>query len=252
MKRLLLPASIISLVLFAVVIILPPTEKAVVDEVPVEPEDQIGLPFNPFEWWQPWTRPDGPVKVGIQVGHKNQQQLADELASIRNNTGTSGGGFTELQVNQMIADETKAILESYGYQVELLEAKIPPRYWADVFITIHADGSTNTTASGYKIAAPRMDMTGKAQTLAAILEDTYNDYVDLPMDPNITRNMRGYYAFNWRRYEHSIHPMTTAAIVETGFLTNPNDRAIIARQPELPAQGIADGIKRFVEKYVAI
>jgi hypothetical protein len=68
------------------------------------------------------------------------------------------------------------------------------------------------------------------------------------IDPNITRNMRGYYAFNSRRYEHSIHPMTPGAIVETGFITNASDRRIIVNNPKKSAEGIANAILLFLKE----
>lgn len=58
--------------------------------------------------------------------------------------------------------------------------------------------------------------------------------------------MRGYYAFNWYRYDHAIHPMTPAVIVETGFLTNAADRALIVDDPGRVAQGITKGILKFL------
>ena len=60
--------------------------------------------------------------------------------------------------------------------------------------------------------------------------------------------MSGYYAFNWRRYEHSLHPMTPAAILETGFLTNPRDRRIIVSGQEKAAKGLADAVLAFLER----
>ena len=57
--------------------------------------------------------------------------------------------------------------------------------------------------------------------------------------------MRNYYAFNFRRYEHALHPMTIAAILETGFLTNAGDREVIMRQPERAARGIVEAITAF-------
>lgn len=247
MRKLVFLSLFFFIVITGVIVSRPPVEKALVSDVS---EEDLNPDYfiSPFRWWEPWTRPEGPVKIALQIGHLNQAHVAEELDAIRANTGTSGGGFTELEVNQRIAEETRAILEGQGYSVELLSATISPRYWADVFVSIHADGSTDKTATGYKVAAARMDQTGKAERLAALIEDTYDDFVSLPRDPNVTRNMRGYYAFNWRRYEHSVHPMTTSAIVETGFLTNAGDRAIIAMQPELPAQGIAEGIRRFVQE----
>jgi len=91
-------------------------------------------------------------------------------------------------------------------------------------------------------------MTGKSNQLIKTLEETYQTATKFVKDPNITKNMRGYYAFSWWRYNHSIHPMTTAVIVETGFLTNHSDRQIIARQPEVPAQALAKGIIKFLEE----
>jgi N-acetylmuramoyl-L-alanine amidase len=57
--------------------------------------------------------------------------------------------------------------------------------------------------------------------------------------------MRNYYAFNFRRYEHALHPMTIAAIIETGFLTSAEDRELIIGQPERVARGIVDAITEF-------
>jgi hypothetical protein len=58
--------------------------------------------------------------------------------------------------------------------------------------------------------------------------------------------MTAYYAFNWPRYEHAIHPHTPAAIVETGFLTSAVDRAVIVDSPAVAARGIAAGISAFL------
>ena len=193
-----------------------------------------------------WKRPEGPWKVGLQVGHWKATEAPDELENLRVNTGTSYGSITEWETALAIAEKTKAILEASGIQVELLPTTLPQNYWADVFVSIHADGNQNTSISGYKVAAPRRDHTGKAESLARLIEESYGATTKLRLDSNITRTMRGYYAFNWRRYDHSIHPLTVAAIVETGFLTNPSDRRIITTAPEKPAAGIAEGIIKFL------
>ncbi len=194
-----------------------------------------------------WKRPEGPWRVALQAGHWMAGEAPDELENLRVSTGTSHGSVTEWETNLAIAEETKRILELSGVIVEILPTTIPPNYFADVFVSIHADGNQSAIVSGYKIAAPRNDRTGKAEYLADLLEQEYESATQLRADPNITRTMRGYYAFNWRRYEHSIHPMTTAAIVETGFLTHAGDRRIIVNTPEIPAQGIASGILKFLD-----
>jgi N-acetylmuramoyl-L-alanine amidase len=195
-----------------------------------------------------WKRPDGPARVGLQVGHWQSEELPNELERLRKSTGASGGGRSEWEVNKAIAEETKVLLEAQGVVVDIIPATVPPDYIADAFIAIHADGSTDTTVSGYKASGPRRDVTNKTNRLVQLVEEQYARSTGLRYDPNITRNMRGYYAFAWWRYEHSVHPMTPSIILETGFLTNPNDRTIIVSQPEVSAQGLAEGILLFLDE----
>ncbi|HUF51082.1 MAG TPA: hypothetical protein VMN60_09630, partial [Longimicrobiales bacterium] len=154
-----------------------------------------------------WRRPDGPVRVALQAGHWKAAAAPDEQARLRTN-GTRGGGKAEWEVNLGIAQRTAQILEEAGYTVDILPTTIPPGYWADVFIAIHADGNSNTAVSGYRAAAPRRDRTGRARELVELLTQTYGAATGLPLYPTITRRMRGYYAFNSRRYHHALHPMT--------------------------------------------
>lgn len=194
-----------------------------------------------------WKRPSGALKVGLQVGHWKTREMPDELARIRDSGGgTSNGVVAEWEVALAIATRTKQQLEKEGIQVDLLPATVPPGYWADAFVSIHADGSLNPTTSGYKVAAPRRDMSGMSDELADILEQTYGQVTGLPLDPNITRNMTGYYAFSPRRFRHAIHPMTAAAIVETGFLTNPIEAQMLIHNPELPARALTEGLMRYL------
>ena len=57
--------------------------------------------------------------------------------------------------------------------------------------------------------------------------------------------MQNYYAFNFRRYEHALHPMTIGVILETGFLTSARDRGVIVDAPERAARGIVDAVTAF-------
>lgn len=195
-----------------------------------------------------WQRPAGPLRVGIQAGHWFAADAPDEQEGLRDNTGAQAGGTTEWETNLRIAEETKKLLEAERIIVDLLPTTIPPDYLADAFISIHADGNADTRVSGYKVAAPRRDRTGTAARLSSLIEARYGSSTNLLIDPNITNTMRGYYAFNWRRYDHSIHPMTPGAIVETGFLTNVNDRRIIVNNPKRSAQGIANGVIAFLQE----
>jgi N-acetylmuramoyl-L-alanine amidase len=192
-------------------------------------------------------RPTGPIHVALQAGHWQEQELPDELANLRQN-GAVGGGKHEWEVTLRIAQLAKPLLEAEGVKVDILPATIPPKYRADVFVSIHADENPDiAAASGYKVAAPSDDQTGRAPTLAELLEVSYGDATGLPLDPNVTDNMREYYAFDWQKYEHSLDPQTVSAIVETGFLTSAHDRAVIVRNPEKAAKGIADGIIAYLK-----
>jgi hypothetical protein len=193
-----------------------------------------------------WQRPAGPVRVALQAGHWKAAEAPEEQARLRTN-GTRGGGKAEWEVNLGIARHTARLLQDAGYSVDILPTTIPPGYWADVFIAIHADGSTSASASGYRAAAPRRDRTGRAAELAELLTRTYGEATGLPHYPLITRRMRGYYAFNSRRYHHALHPMTIGVILETGFLTSSHDRRIIVDAQDRAARGIAEAVFRFVE-----
>lgn len=191
------------------------------------------------------SAPDGPVRVALQAGHWRAAEAPDEQAGLRDN-GTYGGGKAEWEVNLEIARRTARLLEAEGYLVEVLPTRIPPGYWADLFISIHADGSPSSSVSGYRAAAPRRDATGHAEEFARLLEQSYGEATGLPHYPNVTRRMRGYYAFNSRRYEHALHPMTVGVILETGFLSSPRDRRVIVSEPDRAARGIADAAIRYL------
>jgi hypothetical protein len=209
-------------------------------------EDENDVPEGNF--LTGWKRPEGEAKVALQVGHWKNNELPEELAKLRGNTGSSGGGKSEGEVNLRIAEETKKLLEAKGIKVELLPATVPENYWADVFVSVHADGSLDSNTSGFKVAGPWRDRTGKTGQLVAEIEKEYQTTTNLEKDPNISRNMRGYYAFSSWRYDHAVHPMTTAVIVETGFLTSPSDREVIVNSPEKSASGISKAILNHLTK----
>jgi N-acetylmuramoyl-L-alanine amidase len=194
-----------------------------------------------------WTRPQGPLRVGLQAGHWLAYEAPEELANIRHN-GAYAVGIAEWEVNLAIAEAARDLLESHGIAVDILPATIPPDYWADAFVSIHADDNDDVRVNGYKVASPRRDRSGKSAEFAALIEEEYGVTTGLALDPNITRNMRGYYAFNWRRYEHSLHPMAPAVILETGFLSNAGDRRVIVQDPDRAADGLVRAVLIFLER----
>ena len=203
-------------------------------------------PNNPYDF-KDWVRPNGPPKVGLQAGHWKSSEAPNELYRLRTNTGSSGAGKSEWEVNHDIATKTADILRPLGIMVDILPATVPPQYWADVFVAIHADGSEDATTTGYKVSPPWRDFHGNSKVLSNYIDQSYPQTTNLIQDPNITRNMRGYYAFSYWKYEHALHPMTSAVILETGFLTNPSDRQIIINNSDLSAQGLAQGIIQYLE-----
>lgn len=220
------------------------------DPMPSMPELQdipVGAPQKyTIQELKNWERQPGPVRVGLQIGHLNNQSMPDELENLERNAGASWGGLTEADVNLQIGKLVAAQLEAQGIEVDILEAAVPAGYEADVFASIHADGSSDTGVNGFKFAAPRRDYAGTSHALVEALYAEYERATGLRVDTNITRRMTAYYAFNWPRYEFAIHPFTPAVIIETGFLTSPVDRRVIVDQPQLAADGIAAGILAFL------
>ncbi|HEU5014697.1 MAG TPA: N-acetylmuramoyl-L-alanine amidase [Roseiflexaceae bacterium] len=188
-----------------------------------------------------------PPRIGIQVGHWKSNELPDELAKFRTSTGAHAAGYAEADVNYQIAVRAVALLQQQGFTVDLLPATVPPSYQADAFVAIHADGASSIASRGFKVATP-WRTSRASQLLSDVMVAEYDAVTHLSRDYAITMNMRGYYAFNNRRRVHAVAPTTPAIIIETGFLTNPSDRAMLTKQPDLVAKGIANGVMRYLNK----
>ncbi len=223
------------------------SSPATADATPPPPPPAAGV-IAPTVEPTPTPRPAGtPPRVGLQVGHWKTDELPDELARLRTSYGTSAGGYTELQINLDITPRIAALLEAEGVVVDVLPATVPPGYDADAFITIHADGSTNLARNGFKLATP-WRTSQASRLLHDLLREEYATATGMPWDDGITTNMRGYYAFSYTRYEHTIARTTPAVIVEMGFLTNDGDRAILTTQQDQLAQALANGILRYLRE----
>ena len=193
-----------------------------------------------------WEPPEGRVRIGLQAGHWRADEAPRELSGLRDN-GTAWQGTAEWESNLEIARSAGALLGQMGYEVDVLPAVVPPNYRAHLFIAIHADGSNDSDASGYRVAAPRRDATGRASRFVRLLERSYGEATNLRRLPTVTRRMQNYYAFNFRRYEHALHPMTIGVIIETGFLTSRKDRRVILSNPQRAARGIVEAVVAFPE-----
>ena len=191
-----------------------------------------------------WEPPEGTVRIGLQAGHWRANEAPPELSGLQDN-GTAWRGTPEWEVNLGIARQAGAMLEDLGYQVDILPAVVPPSYRAHLFISIHADGSNDPNATGFRVAGPRQDATGRASGFVGLLEESYGEATGLRRLPTVTHRMQNYYAFNFRRYEHALPPMTIGVILETGFLTSSRDRGVIVDDPARAARGIVEAVKAF-------
>jgi len=199
---------------------------------------------GPIPTPEEWEPPEGTVRIGLQAGHWKADEAPRELSGIRGN-GTRWGTTMEWEVNLEIAQRAGALLKELGYEVDILPAVVPPDYRAHLFISIHADGSNDPQASGFRVAAPRRDATGRASGFVELLRDSYGKETGIRQLPDVTRRMQSYYAFNFRRYEHALHPMTIGVILETGFVTSARDRGVIMEDPDRAARGIVEAIKAY-------
>lgn len=221
------------------------SSAAATNTIPFEPPTPLPAP-SPIQQTLESLAPHK-FRVGLQVGHMNNQHPPTELRWISRNTGSSGAGTTEPAVAYGIAMQTKLLLEKRGVAVDIIPAVVNPGYQADAFISIHTDGSEKPEISGYKAAASAYDRSGQANFLNAVVEQEYERATSMRKDEKITENMTHYYSFASGRVSHSVSPYTPAILLETGFLTNSEDQKIIVDHPEKSAQGLANGIIRYLE-----
>src|SRR5213593_1072742 len=194
----------------------------------------------------PRAIPSGPRRVGIQVGHWKTEEAPDELRRLIPQTGASWGELTELDVNLDVAQRLAVILNSKGIAVDILPVTVPPGYLADAVVALHADSDGVGQWSGFKMAhsarrGPFED------ALLADVKKAYGDATGLEYDDtHISNAMKGYFLFNWSRYQHSVSAYTPSVILEMGYLSSDDDRALMLDHPDTLANGIADGILQFL------
>jgi N-acetylmuramoyl-L-alanine amidase len=191
------------------------------------------------------TPPAGARRVGIQSGHWQTSEVPEELAKLRDLGGALWDDVYEWEYVLDITRRVATRLEAKGFAVDILPTTVPEGYLADVFVSLHADGDETGTARGFKVA--RGQRRGPYEdALVEILRQEYWKLTNLPEDPNITEDMDDYYAFRWERFSHSVEPHTPAAIIEMGFITSAADRAVLLGRRDAVAEGVANGILRFL------
>jgi peptidoglycan/xylan/chitin deacetylase (PgdA/CDA1 family) len=199
-------------------------------------------PLPPEPVWDPPGQP----RVGLQVGHWQYAQRALELFDL--DPGGQLNGVWEWEVGLDLAQRAKERLEAAGVAVDLLDMTVPQHYRANAFLAIHADMASAVGRRGFKLARPGLSSVPAADDrFVTALGDAYAGATGMPRDDrNVDDGMRYYYAFNSRRYCHSVAPGVPQAILETGYLSSAQDRAVLLDDPEVAARGIADGVLSFL------
>lgn len=220
------------------------------DGVPVLPLYSISQSVAIQSLNGPVYRPAGsrPL-VALQVGHWQSAALPAELAGLRNSQGANAAGVSEIEVGQDIARRVAFLLQPQNVEVKILPATVPNDFSADVFLSLHSDWGNKPDIRGFKIARSRYSRI--PQTDDRLLDLLYKDYQDstsFPWEGNLTINMTAYYAFNHQSFHASLSNNTPAAILEMGFLTNPEDRRFLTLQADAVARGIANGITEFLKE----
>ena len=173
-----------------------------------------------------------PKKIGVVAGHW-QSDVGAECPD----------GLQEVTINRDVASRVVAILESKGYEAELLPefAEELHGYEADAFVSIHTDACNVPGASGFKVARVASSAIPEEEDrLVACLIQEYGEKTGLAFHRNsITYDMTAYHAFN------EIAPETPGAIIELGFMEA--DRVLLTEDSYTVAQGVAQGIVCFLE-----
>ena len=183
----------------------------------------------------PTLRPAGlpKKKVGIVAGHYKYDSGA-----------VCPDGLQEAGINLDVASRVVAILQSEGYDAELLsefDDKLSD-YQADAFVSIHSDSCVVPGVSGFKVArVAGSAIPEEEDRLVQCMVNEYQEATHLAFhEDSITYDMTSYHAF------HEIDPLTPAIIIELGFMGA--DRSLLTGHSYELAQGIAHGVKCFLEK----
>lgn len=194
----------------------------------------------------PKVLPTGPRRVGIQVGHWKTDEAPSELRSLVPQTGAAWEGVTELDINLDVAQRLAVILNAKGIAVDILPVTVPVGYVADAVIALHADSDGVGELSGFKMAhnARRGPF---EETLLNDVKDAYAAATGMDYDAlHVSKNMTGYFLYNYTRYQHAVSPYTPGVIIEMGYVSNDDDRALMVDHPDVLANGIANGVMKFL------
>ncbi len=168
------------------------------------------------------------------------------------NTGAEGNGLREQDVTYEVGQHLASLLRRSGnYQVRLsrptpetqlgtsnassLRARVDDAnaWGADYFISIHTNGSTDSSATGVEAYAYARDT--RAFRLGEDIVDNLVEITGLRDRGMLVRP--GLYVLK--------RTNMPAVLVEIGFISNPRDAALMRDDPQIFAQGIYNGIVEY-------
>ncbi len=182
------------------------------------------------------------VKVYIDQGHNPRNP----------NAGAEGNGYREQDLVYAIGVRTAAILRANGVDVRLsrptaetqlgtstsssLIARVSEanEWGADYFISLHANASEITSASGSEAFV--FSLGSEAEELAENILTQLNYYTGLP-NRGVSARTNLYVLRRTRM---------PATLIELGFITNPYDAELMAEDPESFARGVANGVLAYL------
>lgn len=182
------------------------------------------------------------AKIYIDQGHNPNNP----------NAGAEGNGYREQDLVFEIGLEAAELLRAAGQEVRLsrptadtqlgtsnatsLAARVnDANSWgADCFVSLHANASDITSASGSEAYVFRLG--GDAETLAESILAELSDMTGLE-DRGVFQRPTLYVLRKTRM---------PATLVELGFITNPVDASLMANEPWLFASGVANGILSYL------
>ncbi|TKD70709.1 N-acetylmuramoyl-L-alanine amidase family protein [Pseudalkalibacillus hwajinpoensis] len=232
-------------------------DKQAANLTPIRESDGIKKSTREKDESQAVTPSPKPFLIVIDPGHQKHSNLEKEPIGLgrtetksKVSSGTSGVSTNkpEYQLTLEAALILKELLEERGIDVVLTRdknevdmsnkerAELANHHQADLFVRLHADGSTDQNVKGFHILTPAEGHPIFEQSLQAskaIINTVQNDR---SIDTNGISFRSDITGFNWSKV-----PTT---LIEMGFMTNPEDDANLSNQEYLRKlmRYIADGI----------